>query len=132
MRTVLLSVTALVLLAGGCTQRKASPESTPTVSGIAKTIRTKTGIDMALIPAGEFVLGDDRGESDEKPAHRVRLAAFYMDVCEVTQASFQAILGRNPSKARGPTAPWSASVGMQPCSTATCARPAKVSSPVTT
>ncbi len=105
MRTVLLSVTALVLLAGGCTQRKASPGSTPTVSGIAKTIRTKTGIDMALIPAGEFVLGDDRGESDEKPAHRVRLAAFYMDVCEVTQASFQAILGRNPSKARGPDRP---------------------------
>jgi formylglycine-generating enzyme required for sulfatase activity len=102
---VLLSVAALVLLAGGCAQREAPPGSTPTASGIPKTIRTKTGIDMALIPAGECTLGDDRSEKDEQPAHRVRLAAFYMDVCEVTQGSFQAILGRNPSKARGPDRP---------------------------
>ena len=60
---------------------------------------------MVLIPAGEFTLGDDGGENDEQPAHRVRLAAFYMDVCEVTQASFQALMGRNPSKAQGPNRP---------------------------
>ncbi|MGA2033822.1 MAG: formylglycine-generating enzyme family protein [Thermoguttaceae bacterium] len=105
MRTLLLSVTALLLLAGGCAQRKAPPESAPTDSAVVKTIHTKTGIDMVLIPAGEFALGDDRGESDEQPAHRVRLAAFYMDACEVTQASFQAIMGRNPSKAKGEDRP---------------------------
>ncbi len=93
MRRSLLIMTALALLAGGCAEHKASPESTPTASAIPKTIRTKTGIEMALIPAGECTLGDNRGERDERPAHRVRLAAFYMDVCEVTQASFQAILG---------------------------------------
>ena len=34
---------------------------------------------MVLIPAGEFTMGDDNGEDDEKPAHRVELSAFYMD-----------------------------------------------------
>jgi formylglycine-generating enzyme required for sulfatase activity len=101
---LLLSLPVLVLLAGGCAEREGSRSSTTTTE-IPKIIRTKTGIDMALIPAGEFTLGNDRGENDEQPAHRVRLAAFYMDVCEVTQASFQAILGRNPSKALGPDRP---------------------------
>ncbi len=105
MRIALLSVTALVMLAGGCGERSASPESAPTASEVPKTIHTKSGIEMVLIPAGEFTLGDDRGENDEQPAHRVRLAAFYMDQCEVTQASFQAIMGRNPSKAQGPDRP---------------------------
>ena len=104
MRMLLLSLPVLVLLVGGCAEREAS-RSSPTANEGPKIIRTKTGIDMALIPAGEFTLGDDRGENDEQPAHRVRLAAFYMDVCEVTQASFQAILGRNPSKALGPDRP---------------------------
>ena len=130
MRTMLFSATVMFLMAGGCAENKPAPESAPTAAENAKTIRTKTGIDMAMIPAGEFTLGDDRGEDDERPAHRVRLAAFYMDVCEVTQASFQAILGRNPAKARGPDRPvergsWFAAVqycnmrsareGLKPC-----------------
>ena len=57
---------------------------------------------MVLIPGGEFVMGDDHGEDDEKPAHRVRISPFYMDICEVTQESFQAMMGRNPSKSVGP------------------------------
>jgi formylglycine-generating enzyme required for sulfatase activity len=53
---------------------------------------------MVLIPAGQFVMGDDSGEEDEKPAHQVQVSAFYMDVSEVTQESFRAMLGRNPAK----------------------------------
>ncbi len=60
---------------------------------------------MVLIPAGEFTMGDDDGEDDEQPAHRVRVSAFYMDVTEVSQASFQAIMGRNPAKFAGPDKP---------------------------
>ena len=60
---------------------------------------------MVLIPAGEFVMGDDDGEEDEQPAHRVAISAFYMDVHEVTQQAFQTILGRNPAKFVGPDQP---------------------------
>ena len=54
--------------------------------------------EMALIAAGQFMMGDDSGEEDEKPAHRVQVSAFDMDVSEVTQESFRAMLGRNPAK----------------------------------
>ena len=56
---------------------------------------------MVLVPAGKFLMGDAQGEDDEKPVREVTLSAFYMDVREVTQASFQALMGRNPSKFSG-------------------------------
>ena len=43
---------------------------------------------MALISAGEFVMGWDQGEDDEKPAHTVFLDAFYISLHEVTQKAF--------------------------------------------
>jgi formylglycine-generating enzyme required for sulfatase activity len=127
---VLLRVAVLVLPLVGCRDRDASPVSVPAASEIPSAIQTKSGVDMVLISAGEFTQGDDNGEKDEQPAHRVHIAAFYMDVSEVTQASFQAILGRNPSKAKGTERPvervsWFAAVqycnmrstreGLKPC-----------------
>lgn len=40
--------------------------------------------EMVLIPAGEFIMGSDSGEPDEKPAHKVYLDAYYIDKYEVT------------------------------------------------
>jgi len=70
-----------------------------------KTVTTKTGIEMVLIPAGEFTMGDDAGGDDEKPAHRVRVGAFLMDRFEVTQKAFRALTGREPSKFKDPNRP---------------------------
>jgi iron(II)-dependent oxidoreductase len=45
---------------------------------------------MVLIPAGEFVMGnDDTDAEDEKPEHKVTLPAFYMDQYEVTNAEYK-------------------------------------------
>ncbi len=44
---------------------------------------------MALIPAGEFVMGRE-GAGDYSPAHPVRLAAFRIDRYEVTNAEYAA------------------------------------------
>jgi formylglycine-generating enzyme len=46
---------------------------------------------MVLIPGGEFEMGTagDTPRRNEQPAHRVRLAAFYIDVTEVTNAHFR-------------------------------------------
>ena len=43
---------------------------------------------MALVPAGSFMMGDTFGEgySDELPLHTVYVSAFYMDRYEVTKA----------------------------------------------
>jgi formylglycine-generating enzyme required for sulfatase activity len=43
---------------------------------------------MVEIPAGEFTMGNDGGDDDEKPAHTVTLEVFEIDVFEVTNADF--------------------------------------------
>jgi formylglycine-generating enzyme required for sulfatase activity len=45
---------------------------------------------MVLVPAGDFTMGSDEGLFDEAPAHRVRLSAYYIDRCTVTNAEFAA------------------------------------------
>jgi sulfatase modifying factor 1 len=46
---------------------------------------------MVLIPAGEFPMGasDKEGRDDEYPQHRIKLPSFWIDVTEVTNASFK-------------------------------------------
>ncbi|TEU19250.1 MAG: hypothetical protein E3J21_04305 [Anaerolineales bacterium] len=41
------------------------------------------------VPAGEFVMGDDQGDRDEKPAHKVYLDAFYIGQYPVTNAEYK-------------------------------------------
>jgi formylglycine-generating enzyme required for sulfatase activity len=49
---------------------------------------------MVWIPGGEFTMGTDSalGWADEKPAHRVRVAGFWMDETDVTNAQFRAFV----------------------------------------
>jgi len=45
--------------------------------------------EMLPVPAGPFTMGaNDEGEQDERPAHTVTLAAFYMDRTEVTNEAY--------------------------------------------
>lgn len=45
---------------------------------------------MVPIPAGEFLMGDDNHEADEKPRHTVNLpSAYYIDKYEVTNADYK-------------------------------------------
>lgn len=74
-------------------------------SAAAKTITTPGGLTMALIPAGEFEMGDDKGDPDERPAHKVQVSACYMDTHEVTQKSYETLMQQNPSKSKGPDKP---------------------------
>lgn len=62
----------------------AKPDSTSIVGG--KTDHSE----MVYIPGGEFLMGatDTEGRPDEYPQHKVKLSAFWMDVTEVTNASF--------------------------------------------
>jgi formylglycine-generating enzyme required for sulfatase activity len=43
---------------------------------------------MVLVPGGEFLMGDDRGEEDEQPARRVHVDAFFIDRTEVTRGDY--------------------------------------------
>jgi formylglycine-generating enzyme required for sulfatase activity len=45
-------------------------------------------LDFIEIPGGDFLMGDDAGRSDERPAHRVRLDAFAAARTPVTNADY--------------------------------------------
>jgi formylglycine-generating enzyme required for sulfatase activity len=53
----------------------------------------KDGAIMVLIPAGEFLMGSEESPgktpSDEQPAHKVYLDAFYIDKYEVTNTRYE-------------------------------------------
>jgi len=54
--------------------------------------QTTAPTEMINIPAGLFTMGSDDGPADERPAHRVELAAFLIDRLPVTNAQFAAFL----------------------------------------
>jgi formylglycine-generating enzyme len=47
---------------------------------------------FATIPAGEFLMGSDDGQDDERPAHRVYVDAFEASVYPVTRAQYARFL----------------------------------------
>jgi formylglycine-generating enzyme required for sulfatase activity len=67
--------------------------STPAIPTPGLDFIDEHGVQMKLIPAGEFQMGSDDGNSDERPVHRVYLDAFYMDVYEVTNGLYASCVG---------------------------------------
>jgi iron(II)-dependent oxidoreductase len=60
------------------------------------------GAEMVRIPAGSFTMGRDDGPADERPAHRLAMAAFEIDRGPVTNAAFARFLdAAGPTNARG-------------------------------
>ena len=62
--------------------------------------KTESGVEMVLLPSGWFVMGDEKGQIDEKP-HKVYISSFYIDKCLVTQDEYQRVMGENPSRWKG-------------------------------
>ena len=57
---------------------------------------------FVLIRPGSFMMGDEKGDADEKPVHKVTISKpFYLGKFEVTQEQWQAVMGSNPSHFRG-------------------------------
>ncbi len=51
--------------------------------------------DMVYVPAGEFTMGSDRGDSNARPEHRVFVKDFFIDRFEVTNDKYAAFLNRS-------------------------------------
>jgi formylglycine-generating enzyme required for sulfatase activity len=65
------------------------PMPTPTL-GIGSIMTGDHGEILVYVPVGEFTMGSDSGDSDEKPVHTVYLDAFWIDQFEVTNKQYQA------------------------------------------
>ena len=76
----------------------------PTAGGVIKDCDDCP--EMVLIPAGSFKMGNNDGDRDEKPVHRVNIDyEFYMGKTEVTQSQWRAVMGKNPSHFKGDNRP---------------------------
>ena len=64
-------------------------------------------LDMIAIPSGKFIMGSQQGEEDdrEKPQHEVTVQPFFMGKYPVTQAQYQQVMSKNPSKFEGVNCP---------------------------
>ena len=50
------------------------------------------------VPAGSFMMGQNGGDPDERPVHKVTITKpFYLQTTEVTQGQWQMVMGNNPS-----------------------------------
>ena len=69
--------------------------STSIPKQLPSTYTDAQGVQMILIPAGEFRMGNENGFSDEKPVHTIYLDAFYIDVYEVTNLLYKICVQKN-------------------------------------
>ena len=63
--------------------------NTPPPVPYAVEIKDSKGIEMVLIPAGEFTMGSNNGNPDEKPVNKFNLDAFYIDKFEVSNLHYK-------------------------------------------
>jgi serine/threonine protein kinase len=56
---------------------------------LAAEITDSQNAQMVLVPEGDFVMGSDNGDDDERPVHTVYLDEFYIDKYEVTNSDYK-------------------------------------------
>ena len=74
----------------------ASTESKTSDNGPVHVV-TQSGIEMVYLPGGVFLMGSDKGNSDEAPPHKIKVSAFLIDKYEVTHEMFAKAELPNPS-----------------------------------
>lgn len=72
-----------------------TPRHTPSAGDILPPV-SDTPDGMVLIPAGEFEMGSNQGDANERPVRTVYVDAFYIDIYEVTNAQYKVFVDANP------------------------------------
>ena len=78
---------------------KPTEASKPAITTVPTVRVVRDSAPMVLVPAGEFTMGSNDGNNDEKPAHIVYLDAFWIDKFEVTNTQYAACLNAGVCKA---------------------------------
>jgi len=66
------------------------PTEPPLPTALPSALTDAWGVEMVLVPDGEFTMGSDSGSSDEQPVHQVFLETYYIDKYEVTNTLYKA------------------------------------------
>jgi formylglycine-generating enzyme required for sulfatase activity len=62
--------------------------NTPSLGIVSTQVSPKDGMEMVEIPAGQFLMGSEGRNDNEKPRHTVYLDAFWIDQTEVTNGMY--------------------------------------------
>jgi serine/threonine protein kinase len=83
------------------------PTHTPALGISWAQVSVKDGMTLVYVPEGEFIMGWNDGDDDEKPVHTVWLDAFWIDRTEVTNAMYEKCISAgacSPSSCSGSNA----------------------------
>ncbi|HEU0174148.1 MAG TPA: SUMF1/EgtB/PvdO family nonheme iron enzyme [Blastocatellia bacterium] len=63
-------------------------------------------LEMIFVPGGSFKMGSPEkiGRDNERPQHNVKVPSYYIAKCQITQAQWEAVTGKNPSSFKGDSA----------------------------
>jgi len=94
MRSIALTLCALflgvfVLSRPGAEVRRWTPASGRAPAAGDEYLNAKDGSILVFIPGGEFTMGSDSGDADEKPAHRLKIDGFWMGKFEITNHQYR-------------------------------------------
>ena len=74
------------------------PETAPgNKTSFTENLADGIKLEMVSLPAGKFLMGSYERDY-EKPQHQVKVSSFAIGKYPVTQAQYQAVMGKNPSK----------------------------------
>lgn len=97
-----LAALMLAVLLGVWLSWPAATDPSPPMA-VGRPCKSPEGLDMELvyIPAGEFLMGSEGHEEDERPVHRVTISRpFCVGRYEVTQKQWQTVMGANRVKSK--------------------------------
>jgi formylglycine-generating enzyme required for sulfatase activity len=98
--SIVLFIASLVLA-----EQRGSPPVNNSQGGDKVREQSAQG-DFVQIAAGEFMMGSENGNVDERPVHKVRISdGLEMSKYEVTQKLWQEMMGSNPSAFKGANLP---------------------------
>ncbi len=82
------------------TEPTSEPTEAPAATEVSLPVEIKDekNIPMRLVPAGEFTMGNDDGNTEERPASKIYVEAFYMDKYEVTNDMYSACVSAGVCK----------------------------------
>jgi len=96
-----LLLSAILFTFSTCRKTNTDPESAEK----SEEITTASGVVMVSLPGGWFEMGNENGNADEQPKHRVFLRPFRIDKYEVTQEEYAKYPLPNPSHFKNPKHP---------------------------
>lgn len=82
-------------------KKKKKEEKNLNLPVVSKDLLDSISANMVWVTGGRFVMGNDGGEADERPAYEVVVDGFAISRYMVTQRQWEAIMGSNPSEFKG-------------------------------